>query len=166
MANANSSASPSQDEVEDRIRKWLLDEGWQLTEQAATKIRFAFVAQDGTGLKMVISQPADKADRLSISANVTIDDKANKMLGALPQKKRREFLWNLRFALLQTDVEFGGISEPLKQVSVGEPIFYDGLSKDRFMEKLSQVRKAILLILWSFARLAEEPPPKMGFVKG
>ena len=87
-------------------------------------------------------------------------------MAALPQKKRQDFLWDLRFDLLMTDVEFSGLSDPLGRIGVGQPIFYDALSKDLFMQRLSEVKKALLLILWKIARLMEEPPPQIGFIKG
>ncbi len=105
-------------------------------------------------------------DRISIEAGITIiDDHVNKFAG-LPKKKMREFLWDLRFALLQMDVAFQGLSEPLQQVMVGQTLYCDALTKDLFMQRLSEVEKAVLLVIWKVGRLMEEPLPQAGFFKG
>jgi len=67
---------------------------------------------------------------------------------------------------LQADVEFEGLTDPLKRIVVAEPIFYDALTKDLFVQRFSQVKRAMLLILWSLRRFFAEPPPPMGFLKG
>ena len=165
MANANSSEE-GRYQVEETIKTWLVEEGWSLTEQTQPELRFAIVAQDEAGRKLIVGQENKRPDRIVIQASVTYGPDDQKRFNALPQKKRREFLWELRFDLLQMDVEFGGLSEPLQRVSVSQLIFYDALLKDAFMQRLSEVKKALLLIMWKVAQLMEEPPPQMGFIKG
>ena len=162
----NSAENPVQDDVQSRIGQWLQEEGWQLAQETRPEFRFIIIADDGAGRKLTISQHSQKLDRVTIQAGVAIPDEQAKKIMALPRKKRQDFLWDLRFELLATDVEFSGLSEPLGRITLGQPIFYDALSKDLFMERLSEVKKALLLVVWKVARLMEEPPPQMGFIKG
>ncbi len=162
----NSTESPVQNDVQSRIGQWLQEEGWQLAQETRPEFRFIIIADDGAGRKLTISQHSQKLDRVIIEAGVAIPDEQAKKIMALPRKKRQDFLWDLRFELLATDVEFSGLSEPLGHITLGQPIFYDALSKDLFMERLSEVKKALLLVVWKVARLMEEPPPQMGFIKG
>ena len=162
----NSAENPVQNDVQSRIGQWLQEEGWQLVQETRPEFRFIIIADDGAGRKLTISQHAQKLDRVIIEAGVAIPDEQAKKIMALPRKKRQDFLWDLRFELLATDVEFSGLSEPLGRITLGQPIFYDALSKDLFMERLSEVKKALVLVVWKIARLMEEPPPQMGFIKG
>ncbi len=151
--------------VEADISRWLSEEGWQLSPYTQTDLCFGVAADDGS-TKLIVAQLAQMPDRISIEAGITIiDDHVNKFAG-LPEKKRREFLWDLRFALLQMDVAFQGLSEPLQQVMVGQTLYCDALTKDLFMQRLSEVEKAVLLVIWKVGRLMEEPPPQAGFFKG
>ena len=166
MANESSTGDTALDDVEKRVRQWLLEEGWQLDAESRPDYKFAIVADDGSGRKLIVSQQSQKADRITIEASVSLSDDHVKKMEKLQQKKRRDFLWDLRFELLQTDVEFTGVGESLQRVVVGQPIFYDALSKDVFMQRVSEVKKALLLVLWKVAQLMEESPSQMGFLKG
>ncbi len=58
-----------------------------------------------------------------------------------------------------------GIEVPLKRVEVMGRICFDALSKDAFLQKVSQVRKGILIVIWILAKkFATQPPRKeLGF---
>jgi len=163
---ANSAGNSTHDDVKDKIKTWLVEEGWQLTEREAPDARFALVAEDQKGHKMVVSQKAAAGDRVVVQVTISLSDDDSQRFSALPEKKRQQFLWDLRFGLLQADVEFDGLTDPPKQIVVAEPIFYDALTKDLFVQRFSQVKRAMLLILWSLRRFFAEPPPPMGFLKG
>ncbi len=163
---ANSAGSPEQNDVKDKIKTWLLAEGWQLSEAAPPDIRFAVIAQNQEGHKILVTQKAESVDRIIVQAAISLSDEDSQKFAALPEERRQQFLWDLRFSLLQFDVEFGGLTEPLKQIAVAEPVFYDALTKDLFIQRFSEVKRAMLLVIWSLRRLFAEPPPAMGFVKG
>lgn len=152
--------------VEKKISGWLSEEGWKLTPETRPEFRFVVIADDGSGRKLAISQHSQKPDRVTIEGGVAFGDEQAKKFAALSAAKRQDFLWDLRFDLLATDVEFSGLGEPLRRITLAQPIFYDGLTKDAFMQRVSEVKKALLLVLWKISRVMEEPPPQMGFIKG
>jgi hypothetical protein len=156
----------TKNDVEKRIRGWLSEEGWQLTAETRPEFRFVVIADDGSGRKLIISQHSRKPDRILIEGAISFADDHAKKFAALSAAKRQDFLWDLRFDLLATDVEFSGLAEPLKRITLAQPIFYDALTKDSFMQRVSEVKKALLLVLWKVSRAMEEPPPQMGFIKG
>ena len=157
---------PKPADVEKKIWQWLSEEGWQLTSETRPDFRFVVVADDGSGKKLIISQHTQKPDRVAVEGIVSVSDDHAEKIAALPSRRRQEFLWDLRFDLLATDVEFSGLGEPLQRVNLAQPIFYDALTKDTFMQRVSEVKKALLLVLWKIGWLMEEPPPQIGFVKG
>jgi len=153
--------------VKDTVHKWLMDDGWSLRKQSYPEATWAFVAEDRLGKKIVIGQKSDRQDELLIQAAVTIDDDTRDKLDRLLEDERNDFLWDLRFELLRTDLDFRGIQLPLKNIEVMLRICSDTLTKDTFRQGTSQVGKGILIIQWMIMKkFAQQPPQKqMGFLK-
>ena len=84
-------------------------------------------------------------------------------IGQMAEAKRTEFLWNLRFALLNIGVGFGPIDLPLESIELSTGIYFDGLTRDSFMHRLFLVRRSWVLINWMLNRELSEPPRQMGF---
>ncbi|GAG02639.1 unnamed protein product, partial [marine sediment metagenome] len=86
-------------------------------------------------------------------------------IGRLAEDERNNLLWDLRFELVRTNLEFSGISLPLKRVEVIERLFLDALTKDSLLQRASEVRKGVLIVIWMLARrFAQQPPPRqVGF---
>ena len=151
--------------IKERIREILLEDGWNIRQGSASKATWAFIAEDRRGRKIGVGQNKGREDQVIIQGAVTIDDVTNNKLNQLSEEEYHNFLWDLRFELLRTDLEFEGIEMPLKRVAVKTRIFLDALAKDTFLLRTSQVRKGVLLILWMVARKFAQQPPKrqLGF---
>jgi hypothetical protein len=155
--------SPAQ--LKDLIRTWLMDDGWSLRQDTPKDSIWVFIADDGRGRRVVIGQRDGKEDQILLQGAVTIDDATSKKIDQMPNEEKNDLLWDLRFELLRTSLEFSGLELPLKQVGVTGRIIADSLSKDYFFNKVSEVRKGVLIIVWMLQRrFAEQPPAKqMGF---
>jgi len=151
--------------IKDRIREILMEDGWGVRQEPASKAIWAFIAENRAGIKIVVGQQIDKEDQIVIQGSVTPDDIIANRMAQLPEDERNNFLWDLRFELLRTDLEFNGIEAPLKRVEVSTRIFLDALTKDTFLLRTAQVRKGVLLVLWMIAKkFAQQPPRKqLGF---
>jgi len=57
-------------------------------------------------------------------------------------------------------VSFTGITFPLKLIEISQLIFYDGLSKNSFMQKFFETKRALLFVMWMFDRKFGEQKPK------
>ncbi len=165
MENGNGIAVQIDDSAQARIKAWLLEEGYTVSTEDRPNAKWLLVGKAPKG-KIVVGQPSDAPDRVLISASIAVADEHQAKFNKLPKTKRDEFLWDLRFALLQTDVEFEGVKEPLDRLALSEIIFAGALTKDRFVQRVAHVRKGTLLILWKFQHLFEENPDKLGFLKG
>ena len=154
-------------DVKDTVHKWLMDDGWKVGKRTFPEAAWAFVAEDNLGRKIIVGQRSDRRDELLIQAQVTFNDDDRAKLDSLPQDGRDNFLWDLRFELLRTNLDFRGIQLPLKNMEVMLRISSDALTKDAFRQGISQVAKGILIIQWTFMRkFAQQPPQKqMGFLK-
>jgi hypothetical protein len=153
------------DHIQDRIREILMEDGWSVRQEPASKAIWAFVAENRAGIKIVVGQKIGKEDQVVIQGSVSPDDIIAYRMAQLPEAERNNFLWDLRFELLRTDLEFDGVMMPLKRIEVSTRIFLDALTKDTFLLRTSQVRKGMLAIVWMLAKKFSQQPPKrqLGF---
>ena len=155
----------SPDQIKEQVRNWLMEDGWSLRQETPPQTLWAFLAEDQFGRKIVVGQRANREDEVVIQGSVNIGDDTTDRIDRLNEDERNTLLWDLRFELVKTNLEFSGISLPLKRVEVIERIFLDGLTKDCFLQRASEVRKGVLIVLWMLARkFAQQPSPRqMGF---
>ncbi len=153
------------DKIKEKIRAWLMEDGWSLRQEAPEQSLWLFVAEDQFGRKIVVGQRVNKEDEIVIQGAVNISDDTTDRIGRLTEKERDDLLWDLRFELVRTNLEFNGISFPLKRVEVIERLFLDALTKDSFLQRASEVRKGVLIVVWVLAKkFAQQPPPRqVGF---
>lgn len=148
-------------EVRAQVQTWLLGEGWRLTEKSHGDALWLLEARDAAGRHLVVGQKQGKQDQILLEGAVGIAPQHGTQIEGLPFADRQELLWDLRFTLLGLGVEFQGVEEPLTRVMVGQRIYFDGLTKDRFLQRVSQVRNGIIAVIWSVARrLNLNPTPE------
>jgi hypothetical protein len=148
-----------------KVNTWLMEDGWSLRQESGVETIWAFVAEDRLQRKLVVGQNKARGDQLIIQGAVAVDERTSDRITKLPDDERDGFLWDLRFELLRTGIEFSGVQIPLRRIEVTGRIFFDALTKDAFLQRASEVRKAIIIIQWMLARkLAKQPPQKeLGF---
>lgn len=152
-------------QIRERIQTWLMEDEWSVRQATSEQSLWAFVAEDQFGRKIIVGQRKGKDDQVVIQGAVNIDDNTTDRISRLSEDERNNFLWDLRFELVRTNLEFSGISLPLKRVEVIERLFLDALTKDSFLQRASEVRKGVLIVIWMLARrFAQQPPPRqVGF---
>ena len=158
-------AKMSPDQIKDKVQTWLMEDGWSVRQETPSMGLWTFVATDQFGRVIGVGQRKNKEDEVIIQGAINIGDDTNDRIIRLTDDDRNNLLWDLRFALVQTNLEFSGIGLPLKRIEVVERIFLDGLTKDCFLQRTSEVRKGVLIVMWLFARKLGQPPPprQMGF---
>ena len=109
---------------------------------------------------MLVGQNKLREDQIHLEARVTIADENRKMFESLPEEKRRENLWNLRFRLLSMNVDFAGVADPMQTVVLTQRMYTDGLTKDAFIQRFLTLRNAEIAVIWSIIQDLEgvEPP--------
>jgi hypothetical protein len=144
----------------EKVQKWLMSEGWQISEQPHPDLEWLIRAEDAAQRRILIGQNKATPDQIHLEARVSLADDHRKMFENLPQEKRRQILWDLRFRLLSMNVDFAGIAEPMQAVSLTQGIYLDGLTRDTFLQRFSIVRNAVITVIWSIIRNLEgvEPP--------
>lgn len=153
--------APSQqriDEVRAQVQTWLLGEGWRLTEKNLDGALWLLEAQDSAGRHLAVGQRQGRPDQIVLEGAVGIAPQHRTRFEELDAAARQDLLWDLRFRLLGLGVEFQGVEEPLTRVMVAQRIYFDGLTKDRFLQRVSQVRNGIIAVIWSVARRLQLEP--------
>jgi hypothetical protein len=152
--------SPETEKAKSNIQKWLLEDGYKIESQPNQNTLFRFVITDISGIKTIVAQPTLSLDQIVIGAGINFDDTQQNLLQTLENKERLDFLWDLRFGLLNLNVGFLGVSLPLKGIEISKPIYYDGLTKDALLQKISEVKRAVIFVMWTFDRKFGEAKPK------
>lgn len=150
-------------QIQEKVQAWLMEEGWSLRKESDPKAIWVFTAEDRFGRKVGVGQEVGKEDMVVMQATVTLDEDTINRIAQLPKPERDEIIWNLRFEVIRTELEFDGLGEPLEKISVGTRIFSDALTKDLFLLRTSQVRKGLLIIQWVLAKALAQKPPQIGF---
>jgi hypothetical protein len=150
------------DAVRGRIQSWLLGEGWELAEKDHAEALWLLEARDGGGRHLIVGQKRGKADQVILEGAVVLSEPHQQSFEALAPEARQELLWDLRFTLLGLGVEFQGVQEPFRRITLGQRIYFDGLTKDGFLQRVTLVRNAILATIWTFARRLNVTPAAEG----
>jgi hypothetical protein len=155
-----------EDEVRRRIENWLTEEGFTLNSNIKTqrKRRFviAFKEPQQQGATYYVAQEEDKKDLIQIIMLVAMGEPHMKMLQEMEDSARSEFLWELRFDLLRSGCVFSFDNMELpRQIEIDYPIYYDALSKDKFMEGYRRVKMTALLVIWRTRQLLGESPSQV-----
>ncbi|MBA7651606.1 hypothetical protein ES703_59425 [subsurface metagenome] len=85
------------------------------------------------------------------------DENVTTKLDQLSEEERNNFLWELRFELLRADLDFNGVTVPLKRIEIMKRISADALTKDNFVQRLGQVHKGVIIVQWIIARKFAQP---------
>lgn len=110
-----------------RCRAGLMSEGWQIAEQPHPNLAWLIRAEDAAERRILVGQDKIKQDYIHLEARVNIADEHRKKFESLPENRRREILWRLRFRLLSMNVDFVGVAEPMQAVLLTQRIYLDGL---------------------------------------
>ena len=143
-----------------KIQNWLMGEGWNLAEQVHPDLAWLIRAEDAGGRRILVGQNKARPDHIHLEARVNIAEEHRKQFESLPLERRREALWKLRFRLLQMNVDFSGVSEPMEAVLLTQRIYLDGVTKDAFIQRFLTLRNAVIAVIWSVMQDLEgvEPP--------
>ena len=144
----------------DKVQNWLMSEGWKISEQTHPDLAWLIRAEDATERRILVGQSKAREDQIHLDARVNISDEHRKKFESLPEDRRREILWKLRFRLLLMNVEFTGVAEPMQTGVLTQRIYLDGLTKDAFIQRFLIVRNAVIAVIWSIIQDLEgvEPP--------
>lgn len=150
-------------EPQELIQKWLIEEDFKIQAVRDPNSWFNLLVEDKQGRKTNVAQQLEKVDHITIGTKLLIHKSHQSKLRQMKVEDRNNLFWELRLGLLDRGVGFSAITMPFKEITVSMGIFYDGLSKDRFIRRLFDVRKALLYVSWIIERALGEPEPSEQF---
>ena len=98
-----------------------------------------------------IVQPEGVNDFLLIQGDTVLSEDIQERARQMGVAQLDSLLWDLRRELIQTDLDFRISGQPLSLIQTSQRIFFDRrneLNKDVFFQRLSRVRRGILLVGW------------------
>lgn len=162
MTNRSSSdtKSPRPEDLRAQIQTWLMEEGWRIRTENVSDAEWFISGESEARVHIGVGQRRGSSDQIIVQGSVTFDQAHQGQIAQLPSEERSDFLWDMRFSLLNMGVEFSGVTDVPQEVRISQRIYYDGLTKDRFLQRVSQVRNGVLTVLWMVAKKLAQPPPE------
>jgi hypothetical protein len=162
----NTYADKTADKVRALVEKWLDEMRFDVKVVPNANLSFNLAAENGQKRTVHIIQTIEEKDTIEMVARLDLPEQFLSRLSSMNKTTRNKLFWDLRFALLDTQLGFRAIDMPLKSVEVSTRIYLDGLTKDRFAYELFRVRQAITRVFWMIARELGEPEPskELGYI--
>ena len=156
-------AQQERDAIQAKIQNWFIEEGYKVSKVDNPKTYFTITAEHSTGMHIGVSQGLDSKDRLTIEGGVQVPDDQFRQM---PEKERLDFLWELRYDLITNDLIFAMLpnGQLPNKIVVLKNIWYDGLTKNSFMNAAQKVVEGKLMTLWKFQQKLGAPEPKSDHV--
>ena len=148
------------EEIKEQIQKWLMEEGWRIRAENVPDAEWFLSGESEARVRIGIGKKRERPDQIIIQGSVTFNQTHRDQIARLLLEERSDFLWDMRFSLLNMGVEFSGVTDIPQEVRISQRIYYDGLTKDRFLQRVSQVRNGVLNVLWMVAKRLAQPPPE------
>jgi hypothetical protein len=75
-----------------------------------------------------------------------ISEESQRTLGRLSPRDREDFRSEMRARLSQMNTVYEGVCDPFVKIEIGQELYYDGFTKDRFFQRLRLVTNGFLLV--------------------
>lgn len=146
------------------IKDWLTEEGVFRNQIADDKAHFHFQIEfpAGSGHLMGIVFPKPREDIVIIIGGTGLIKEHYDKLKLMPNKEKKDLLWNMRFDLLFKESEFVMIPSPedLQKIQFIRPLRLEGLTRNIIMDAIRDNYRCVLYVIWTMKRQFGEAPPK------
>lgn len=137
-----------------KIKDWLREEGLEPSEISEPNTKITYSVKSG-GNVISIGFHKNSKDSIIIKSQMAFGDEEQKMFKFV--KTRYDIVWELQRFLVQMRLEpiikWNESRDAIESLAFQRTIFYDGLTKDRFHEVLTDVFHCTNIIRESFVRL-------------
>ena len=135
---------------EKQIRKWLVDEGLFKEQVPDETANFHFLVNYPDEHVLDLIQPKHKDDMILIGCASEIAPEQMDLIKNASEKKRENFIWEIRFALNQflLDFELDHPDNVLQTFVISEEMYEEGITKHGLIMAIKKVFKGKLQCLW------------------
>ena len=145
--------------VREEITSWLVGEGYSVREGQVQDAAWMLVAEDPAQRRFMVGQKTNRPDVVVMQGTVAQAEEHAQRLDGLGGVEREEFLYDLRFRLLDMGLDFQGVSHPLRQVILNDHLYWEDIGRNEFFRTLKRLRHGILAVIWSVGRKLNQPAP-------
>lgn len=140
--------------IEDKVQKWLSDEGIFRQKVSDDNSNFHFVINYPEGHVMDVFEPKGKNDLIVVGCATNVSPEHLSEIKKLSKEKKENFIWDLRFLMnaQPVDFQFQHPENILQSFIISTEIFEDGLTKDRLISSIKMVFRAKLQCVWKIQR--------------
>ena len=140
------------DEIRALVEKWLHEMDVKIEPMRETELAFGFVVDDPQGKMVLVFQPLQHTDVVIMETGFEFPEQYLKRLSTQEASTRNGLLWDLYFTVLDTQLAFEMKGTPPKSVVLRTAIYSDALTKDRFIQEFTRIRRGLLKVLWTIER--------------
>jgi len=154
-ANETKEVLAENEKVQEQLERWLAEEGFTIEKRLDGNSSFRYWVTRTGSPKFSVLQPINKSDIILIESAVTFDGH-EEVFSAIADQTRR-LSWELQSHLLSIGFYYK-IQPPDSQsnkpgaIFFAKPIYYDGLSKDRFLEATHQTMNTVVFVILTVQR--------------
>jgi hypothetical protein len=153
------------DDVKNKIVKWCTNEGIfkkYLKDDEKANFHLLLHYPENSNNPIDVVQPKDKDDVIVIGAGTQVSPQHVNEIKKLSSDKKMELIQELRMLLgpRPTEFELKHPNEILELFVITSPIYFDGLTKDRFMSTIREVFKSKLIGIWKIQEKLGVPNQK------
>jgi hypothetical protein len=138
----------NRNEVVQRIIDWLNVEGLAYTLKENDSDKFRAIIELSQNLNLDIQLTSERPDRVTLLTHAYLAPDDQRAYSRLDPEKKESFLRAVRWALLNTDVDhqINPNAHTLHSISIIKTIYFDGLTRDKFFNSVSLLKRAFGLL--------------------
>lgn len=163
------------EEIHSSILRWLEEEGtYKVKKDSPSQgmyhlISVNYLQTNKPNLPFTIQFPTSKKDLFQVAITISIPKIVIEKLSKMADADLNKFHWDLTINLIRTGCFFQsniGNNGNISTVSIWEEVYYDGTTKDRFIQAIRKVINGYTLVAAQFEQLSGEPRPRSDRLPG
>jgi hypothetical protein len=138
----------NRNEVVQRIIEWLNVDGLAYTLKENDSDKFRATIELSQNLNLDIQLTTERPDRVTLLIHAYLAPDDQRAYCRLDSERRESFLRAVRWALLNIDVDhqINPNADILQSISIIKTIYFDGLTRDKFFNSVSMLKRAFGLL--------------------
>jgi hypothetical protein len=137
--------------LEDTVRAWLLEDEWKIEALPPGESKWAIEFTNSNG-QVLTAHEMIRTPYLGVHAVILYKDFEAAKIETIEPAVRDDFIWELRFKLLELGVGFSGANIPLRKIAVHSKVYRGAVNRQAFMTAVERVQRALTLVQWLFQR--------------
>jgi len=140
----------------ERIRKWLVEEGWRVEDHPDPNVMLKVDVALGNGQSVSLIHEIQYPHHITIAKELVFGEEFQVAFSTLTRDIQRDTFWSIHRDLCIMGVEFDGPGAPPDRMRYYTAVFLDGLNKDTLIQRISLVQRAVALTIWTLDRGFED----------